>query len=482
MSDLSLNSVNWQDGMLITQQHLKDQEKYFEELISWHGLDIGYRYGLVTKSYTGKTALSMNLSLDGSLLRVEILRCHAMTPNGQYIEINDASLIKPKTESSVNAESVPVYLGIDPRAKKPVGDPDPEEDIPRLPYLVNQYTLSIADPPNLPEGNYIQIAQLNISGNEVLYSDSYYPPSISISADERLVQSAADFRNRLENLLALSSRAFMAMASEGALANETTTLQAAYRETMYLFVYRLASTLDEFSIGRNSMHPFHMVILFRRLFRVVSSLLNIQPGLKDYLNERYFSKERGSEVGQFMALIDSYLLTDYNHLDIGRQIKSIDEILDELRGLFGFLAQTKREQLGVQAVATETLTYKGRTYKVVDYAAPRVEQIGELSYLMIDVSKPRPISDTIILMSKDLFGDAGWARMQVRLGLNEARGLGETDPVDVDTTAFGNKVALHPQDLLQSQSVRQVTLIFRGADDPKKFSGLGKTDLIVYAM
>ena len=72
--------------------------------------------------------------------------------------------------------------------------------------------------------------------------------------------------------------------------------------------------------------------------------------------------------------------------------------------------------------------------------------------------------------------------MQVRLGLNEARGLGETDPVDIDGTTFGNKVALHPQDMLQSQAVNQITLIFRGAGDSDKFSGLGKSDLIIYTL
>jgi len=72
--------------------------------------------------------------------------------------------------------------------------------------------------------------------------------------------------------------------------------------------------------------------------------------------------------------------------------------------------------------------------------------------------------------------------MQVRLGINAARGLGETDPIDVDTVAFGNKVALHPRDMLESSSVRQVTLIFRGAPDPNKFAGLGSMDLILYSL
>jgi hypothetical protein len=64
--------------------------------------------------------------------------------------------------------------------------------------------------------------------------------------------------------------------------------------------------------------------------------------------------------------------------------------------------------------------------------------------------------------------------------MNEARGLGETDPVEVDVTSYSNKVVLHPMDMLSSASVRQVTLIFRGLPDSQKLAALGKTDLIFY--
>ncbi len=482
MSDLNLYSVNWQDGMLITQRHLMDQEKYFEELTRWMALNTGFGYGLVSKSSIGKPALNLNLTVNGDILRVEVSRCQALTPGGFYIEINDNLNNPLKAECQVGDSSKIVYLGIDPKNKDGFGDADAEEELPRLPYRVNRYLLSLGEPPNLPIENYIPVAELNVSNGEVSISNDYYPPCVTIAADEHLNQKAGDFKNRLENLLSLSSRAFMAMGSNTSLTGEKTNLQTAYRDTMYFLVNNLASMLDDFSTGRRMMHPLKLIINIKKLFRVLSSLLNMQPGLKDYLNERYFSKERKSDIGQFLALIDGFLLSEYNHLDIRAQIKIIDEIFEELRGLMGFLAQTKREQLGDQAVATDTLTYRSRTYRLADYGAIKVENIGGLNYLMIEISKPAPVSDIVIMMSKDLFGDSGWASMQVRLGLNEARGLGETDPVDIDGTTFGNKVALHPQDMLQSQAVKQITLIFRGAGDTDKFTNLGKTDLIIYTL
>lgn len=101
---------------------------------------------------------------------------------------------------------------------------------------------------------------------------------------------------------------------------------------------------------------------------------------------------------------------------------------------------------------------------------------------MIEMSEPRPVADTVTLIAKDRFQESQWRNMQVRLGINDARGLGETDPVEVDTKTFNNKVALRPQDMLRSSSVRQITLIFRGAGGAESFKNLGKMDLMIYSV
>ncbi len=481
MSDLSLYSVNWQDGMLITQRHLKDQEKYFEELIKWHFFDVGDRYGLVKKSFTGKAALRLNSTVSGNRLRVEVVRCQAITPDGTYIDINESTRNVVRAETIISESLIPIFISVDPVAKSQVGDPDPSEDLPRVPYLINNYTVHLGGRPNVPEGQFIQVAELTISGSEVSDSQSYFPPCFSLNADERLAQKVADYKNRLENLLSLSTQAFKGVTA-GALSGESTSLQVAFKETAYLLVLHLSSTVDEFISGKNAPHPIRLVIHFKRLFRVFTTLINLQPGLKDYLNEKYFTKELNSDIGKFVSSIESFILADYNHEALGEQLQIIDSVLTNLRGILGFLAQTKREQLGEQAVATDTLTYSGRTYRLAAYNTSRLEQAGGLSYLLMDITQPRPLADTVILMSKELFDVSGWTNMQVRLGLNDARGLGETDPIDVDVTTFGNKIALHPRDMLRSPSVRQITLIFRGAPDASKFGRLGKMDLIVYAL
>ncbi len=468
--------------MLITQQHLKDQERYLEQISRWHAMHVGDNYGLVRKARSGRSALSMNLSVSGNRLRVEIVRCQAVTSDGYYIEIGESSQDVVRGEAEINETRVPVYIGVNPDAKKAVGQPDPAEDIPRVPYLTNTYSVHLGAPPNMPEGQYVQIADLIVNGSEPSPAPDYFPPCMTVYADERLASIASELRNRLESLLSLSTRAYREITGSTALSGESTSLQVAFKDTISMLVNHLASTLDGFVVGANGGHPLFLTLTFKKLFRVFSTLVSLHPGLRDYLNEKFFTKELKSEIGRFQSAIEGFIMTEYNHQDLGSQIKMIDEILDTLKGVIAFLAQTKADDLGKQAVAEDTLTYSGRTFRNLSYKTSRLEKVGELSYLLIEIAEPCPVSDFVSLMSKDLFSDAEWRNMQVRLGLNEARGLGETDPVDIDTVELSNKVVLHPRDMLESSSVRQVTLIFRGTSTPEKFASLGQMDLILYAM
>jgi hypothetical protein len=483
MSDFNLYSVNWQDGMLLSMQHLKDQEKYFETLARWYAADAGNNYGLVKKS-PDQPALSLNASLSGNRLRVEVSHCRALTSGGIFIEFNpslDGGNVL-SAEADINETSVPIFIAVDPAEKNPTGDPDASEEVPRLPYRIPKYTIHLIDPPGLPESHWLQIARMSVSGSDVNPAPDYFPPCVNICADERLAAMAVDYRNRMENILALSTRAFMAVTSAGALEGASTTLKSAFKDTMYYLVYHMSSHLDDFILEHRTAHPSRMIIQFKKLFRLLSSLLGLQPSLKDYLNERFFVKEHKTDIGRFTATVDDFLLSEYDHNNIAGQIQMIDGILGVLRGLMGFLAQTRPEELADQAVATETLTYQGQTYQNTPYQSCRLEQVGELSYLIMDLTEPGPLADVVILIAKDLYTDTEWRSMQIRLGINEARGLGETDPIDIDITTFANKVALHPRDMLQSSAVRQVTLIFRGTGDPQKMANLSSMDLILYTM
>ncbi len=481
MSDFNLYSVNWQDGMLLSQQHLRDQERFLEELVRWYGIPNGDAYGLVRAGSGAEPALMMSTTVTGDRLRVEITRCQAITPDGYVISVNEASGQRLIGSGPAAGGEQMVYVSITPEQKTETGDPDPSEDVPRLPHRSYRYDVHIGNEPAVPYGQRVAVANLIVSGTEVSHSPQYLPPCVTIYADERLHQRTANLRNRLETLLSISNRAYTSLLGGATDVTDSGGLKGDLTRMVYQFVSYLSSTLDDFLDGRNAGHPIKVITYHKKLFRVFQTLLNLRPGIRDYMHEKYFVKQQGSDISQFTAAIDGFLMSDYKHDRIGRHYADIESIMDHIKGILGYMAQVKDDQLGPQAVATESLTYASRTYKLVPFGGTRCERVGDLTYLEVALTGNQAMKDTVILLAKGLFTTAEWSNMHIRLGLNEARGLGETDPVEIDTTTYGDKVALHPHDMLQSQAVNKVTIIFRGGRDANAFANLGKMDLFIYA-
>ena len=91
MDEFKLQSVNWQDGMLLTMGHLRAQEGYFEELVRWHAFGANDIYGLAKKD-SAQPPLKIDATMSGNRLRVEVKRCQAVLPCGAAVpapRIND---------------------------------------------------------------------------------------------------------------------------------------------------------------------------------------------------------------------------------------------------------------------------------------------------------------------------------------------------------------------------------------------------------
>jgi hypothetical protein len=479
MDEFVLHSVNWQDGMLISSRHFEEQEKYLEELARWFGYRAGIQYGLISKSASDRPALVMNCTLNGSTLRVEIARCQALTRGGHAIEINEACQNMVVGEATVESNMVPVYLSIDPSRRKQVGVPDPAENIPRLPFETPEYALSIGQAPNVAEGSLLQIGLLSIVDGSVSPAPDYFPPCVSVQAHDQLLQKARSYRAGLETLLRTLSRAYEALGStSGPAADAGGSLQGHCRQIIRDLAIVLAGTVDSVVTGGDGMHPGDMVRTFKRVFRTLSVLLSLEPGVKDFLNQRYFEREAGSNITAFLSAIDGFLVDQYNHLDIAGHVRQIDNLLERTSGVFGFFAQSGP----ITPEPTETITYQGKTFTRITYAGYRVEELTDFCSLLVSLQSAMPVKDLVVLMTKELFESGQWSDMQARIGLNEAKRLGETDPLALDINTFGTKVALRAPDMTTTQSVNQVNLVFRtrGRSIAGKFEHLSASDLIVY--
>ena len=126
MSDMRLHSVNWQDGMLISQAHLKDQEDYFENLVRWYAQSPADNFGLARSPGDAEDTLSLDISVAGGRLRVELARCRALTPGGHFVDVNKASQNRVRAETDATNGELAVYLSVNTENKREVGEPDPK--------------------------------------------------------------------------------------------------------------------------------------------------------------------------------------------------------------------------------------------------------------------------------------------------------------------------------------------------------------------
>ncbi len=470
MSEFRLRSVNWQDGMLVSRNHLADQERYFEELSRWYGRPVGDNYGLIPSSDGG--ALEYHASLRGSAVRVEVTRCHAVTEDGSLIEIAPGEGGVVIGEAEGVTEAIGVWVVIAAEAKKQVGQADPNEPVPRLPYCVPAYEVHVGQQPSVSQARCVQIAQLEVSGDSLVESPFYFPPCVSVAAHERLYGKVRELRDRLDSLMTAITRVASGLTPAGAGADLVSNL----RHLVSQLGLHAAARFDTVSLGRNAPHPLTIVNQYKSLFRVLTTLLAYMPGVKDFLTDRFFQKQLRTEYRTFARTIDSFLLAEYTHLDLGRHFEQIDKLLTTLQQLVAFLAQG---DIAPEPVASDTISYKGLTFAAVSHKECVREDWNDFAIVSLNLTSPVSVSDCVILMEKDLMDQGQWNAINVRIGFGEVS-LGETNPMVIDTTTFGSKVALRGQDMIRVDSAGRAGLWFRGLKDAKQLNNLSEADIKLY--
>ncbi len=125
--DLQLSSVNWEHGMLLTPDHFRRQEQYFDSLVLWALRYTTSAYGLVgggprlPESERGSARLDPIVSLteDEANVHLAVTQCRGLSPSGCIIEVTPEHPVR-RTFAKADLEGVqeaPLYLIREPHAK-----------------------------------------------------------------------------------------------------------------------------------------------------------------------------------------------------------------------------------------------------------------------------------------------------------------------------------------------------------------------------
>ena len=181
--------VNWQDGMKVNKDHFMGMEYSLRNEMRSHVSPLLSEncYGLLPEKI-GKTSLDIFVKLDQSTeLVVSLVHCQALTPSGARIDIShemqqqEAVRISESTLRQMLDQSDKVYIKIElkPFERLPFGDPDPEENPPRLPFTQAKYQLHPTHDPAGYEFS-IPIGCIRYQNGNLELDKTYIPPSLSM--------------------------------------------------------------------------------------------------------------------------------------------------------------------------------------------------------------------------------------------------------------------------------------------------------------
>ena len=481
MNLLKLWSVNWKDGMLIREKHLREGERYHEELVQWVSSHTCGGYGLVSNpAYRGKN-FQVTPLLKGNQLIVTVDFCTAITSNGSIINIHrenqDTSPVSAALDvNPAQEQKLGIYLSIPSNEKKEVGSPVPREDPPRLPFTTFRYALHIGTQPTGPEGSWLQIAELTLGKNQVTVSEDYIPPCLTVSSSEALYNTTQRFRNTLENMLRLSTQTFKGFSSARGVEEftEGAPLRQAFLEISQTLSLFLSTTLDS-QPPMGTLHPSDLFLYYKNLFRLFHTLFALFPAVRNFLKRNPI----GEREEAFFHQIESFLGTSYDHESLRSHFSAIHQILQEMEEIVVFIAELSPERLIAHAGILE---FRGRSYRQLDFESCRFTPAGDLQHLTIEGIRGGAIQDMLVLIRRGLFSRDEYQYIDVRIGVNEARTLGQSDPGEVDSMTISEQIVFCFVDRLRATDVHKLNLIFRGPINYSRLMGITRNDVQVYGI
>jgi len=341
--------VNWKDGMKINKSHFTDVQNFISDSvrdsISVHISMISY--GLLPV----KDPIKINLIIDNhQLLRIRVEECHAVTPNGSRVEIGadvleslSISIPYPEAVRELKENENAVLLAcisVNPFKRTPYGEPDPEENPPRYPYTLPEYTLNL-----IPENemkntvgfgtHYLTIGKILVSHGESKIDEDYIPPCVSVSSHPKLQDLYTEI-DRFYGQIELSATQIARKIYAKRQTNELAVMMELMSDKTLNY---LGTEINRFRWLSPHMPPVEMLVSVVALARVLKNFIDARSGAgkEELLN--YFAEWCNVSQGDFDVIFSDPINSDYDHNRMDAMISKIKRFMKTLEDLFAILSR-----------------------------------------------------------------------------------------------------------------------------------------------
>lgn len=338
--------VNWIDGMKINKSHFEAMEESLLQIVanSEKKSLTPINFGLLPDTAQEGTVMDLSLSLDGAdSVTIILNRCRAITLGGYQIEITketsqileqSGSILKHQYTIDKDETEWYVILSVNPYARIPVGNADPEEEPPRHPYVFAEYKLDVI-PKN--ESSKQEIGLYHITIGKIILEDGkskleedFIPPCRSIQSHADLKFTYVEIGSFLNQMEAYSMNIIQKIYQK----KQANDLAHMVLHLSQQVLYYLNSSITEFRVKDKYEPPIAMISKLMNLARVIKGSLDVYVGTgkEELLN--YLSDWCDLNQGAFENVMIEMIELEYVHTDINASLYKVSSFTRLMLSLF----------------------------------------------------------------------------------------------------------------------------------------------------
>ncbi len=339
------NRVNWIDGMKINKSHFISQDNANIRMLH-DALQKGIsavNFGLLPDPSIDD-AVDIVVSMDGqNTVHIKVNKCQAITEGGFLInitanetkELNEVSkVITGKHEITPDHDAYYVVLTVHPYKRVPVGTADLEEEPPRHPYVLPEYSLDIIPSES---GNYsefgmfhLTIAKIIVEDGRANLAEDFIPPCSSIQSHQDLKYTYVEIDTFL-NAMERYSLQIIQKIHQKKQSNDLAVMVLYITQSVLL---HLGGVLPEFRQQDRFNPPISMITKLMGLARVIKNSIDVYVGTgkEELLN--YLSDWCDVNQGAFENVLVEMIELEYQHTDINKALSKVSSFTKLMLSLF----------------------------------------------------------------------------------------------------------------------------------------------------
>ncbi|PZF72748.1 type VI secretion system baseplate subunit TssK [Taibaiella soli] len=359
-------SVNWIDGMQISEQHYTGQECFIaDSLRDVASFQINrFNYGLLpVEGLTDEKDIFNIYTTATNDVQLHIKKCHAVTAAGYRIDMTEVPVnINSLSDTSKEKEQTfYVLISVNPFDRVPTGDFDPEEIPPRHLHVRPRYQVQLVSANDIGNnhisGNYLMAGKVIFHEGAIDIDASFIPPCTTVSSHPRLLAYQQQFTNATAQL----QQHAMTILRKANHKNQHTIITSCVTGMCRSLLHQFSNQYFHLRNMSAELSPVYLVNSFASLAHALYVCINTMQDADKETTLNYCAEWSAVPPHALLTALSSVVEINYNHYKAGEYMETIATMLTKLKMIWEklaaleYLGQQRENIIVSEQVITQTI-------------------------------------------------------------------------------------------------------------------------------